>query len=377
MIESAPKVVIVGAGIIGTTLAHDFASRGARVTVLDKNEVAKGATSGSFAWITNQTKFRNADSLGEEGARHYFNLHRLSHLRWRYLQDIIGDLPIRWTGCFQSAEPGSNEANELAAELDRRLRWGSPTYRVSAEDAREIESAFEPGAETFIFYTPDEGMMSPVQLTSKMLDAAIARGAHYSPHDAYEGFCKTSGGYEITSTTGRREADLLIFAGGIANPDLVEGTGLKAPLTHSTGSIVHLAPLPRLFDSVILGAHVHAIQRVDGRVVIAKHFSGSPVGDPTTPDPDELIRIAARVLPGLKDATIEKVTETRRVIPADGLPVVSRSASLPGVLSITTNAGVSLAAGLSQLITTELLDNTRVALLDPYRSDRFERQAIA
>lgn len=127
--------------------------------------------------------------------------------------------------------------------------------------------------------------------------------------------------------------------------------------------------MPRLFDSVILGAHVHAIQRVDGRVVIAKHFSGSPVGDPGTSDAEELVRTAARVLPGLKDAIVERVTEIRRVIPSDGLPVVSRSASLPGVLSITTNAGISLAAGLSQLITTELLDNVRVAVLDPYRSE--------
>ncbi|MFS2168505.1 FAD-binding oxidoreductase, partial [Variovorax sp. Varisp62] len=89
----------------------------------------------------------------------------------------------------------------------------------------------------------------------------------------YQGFVKTAGGYEIKSRSGSRAADFLIFAGGIANPELVEGTGLKAPLIHSTGSVVHLAPLPRIFDSVILGAHVHAIQRVDGRVVIAKHFS--------------------------------------------------------------------------------------------------------
>jgi glycine/D-amino acid oxidase-like deaminating enzyme len=204
-----------------------------------------------------------------------------------------------------------------------------------------------------------------------MLDAAVEHGAEYSPHDAYRRFTKTAGSYRIESEKGKREADILIFAGGIANPELVEGTGLKAPLTHSTGSIVHLAPLPRLFDSVILGAHVHAIQRIDGRVVIAKHFSGSPVGDPSTPDPDELVRVAARVLPGLKDAVVEKVTETRRVIPADGLPVVSRSTELPGVLSVTTNAGISLAAGLSQLITTELLDGVSVNLLDPYRSQRF------
>ena len=80
------------------------------------------------------------------------------------------------------------------------------------------------------------------------------------------------------------------------------------------------------------------------------------------------------MLPGLKDAVVEKVTETRRVIPADGLPVVSRSEELPGVLSVTTNAGISLAAGLSQFITTELLDGVTVNLLDPYRSQRFADQ---
>jgi glycine/D-amino acid oxidase-like deaminating enzyme len=220
-------------------------------------------------------------------------------------------------------------------------------------------------------------MMAPVQLTSTMLDEAVALGAEYSSFDAYSGFTKTAAGYEVTSVKGKRETDLLILAGGVANPDLVEGTGLKAPLIHSTGSIVHLSPLPRLFDKVILSSHVHAIQRMDGRVVIAKHFSGSPVGDPSSPDPAELVEIAAKILPGLKGASIEKVTETRRVIPSDGLPVFSRSADCPGVAAVTTNAGVSLSAILSQLITTELLDGVDVDLLDPYRSQRFRNTTAA
>ncbi|HYS64609.1 MAG TPA: FAD-binding oxidoreductase [Paraburkholderia sp.] len=374
MNKSSPKVLIVGAGILGSVLAYDLARRGARVTIIDKGEVAKGATSGSFAWITNQTKFRNADSLGEVGAKHYFNLHRLSHLRWRYLQDDVkSTLPIRWAGCFQLAEPGGSEAKELESELDRRLRWGSPTFRLSSAEAREIEPSMQPGDETFITYTPDEGMMSPVELTSTMLKEAIALGVKYSPYDEYAGFTRTAGGYEVTSSKGKRETGLLIFAGGIANPEFVEGTDLKAPLIHSTGSVVHLAPLPPLFSSVVLSSHVHAIQRMDGRVVIAKHFSGSPVGDPSTPVPEELVEIASKILPGLKGASVEKVTETRRVIPSDGLPVFSRSTDFPGVAAITTNAGVSLSAILSQLITTELLDEVHVDLLDPYRSARFSR----
>lgn len=372
MSTSSAKVIIVGAGIVGVMLAYNFARRGAQVTVIDAHEVAAGATSGSFAWITNQTRFRNADTLDNARSQHYFNLHRLSHLRWRSLQDEVKSaLPIRWAGCFQLAVPGTDKAVELDAELNRRLRWGSPTFRLSAAEARELEPAMQPGDETFITYTPDEGMMAPVQLTSTMLDEAVALGVTYSPHDAYTGFKKTAAGYEITSTKGTREADFLIFAGGITNPQLVKGTGLKVPLVHSTGSIVHLAPLPHIFDKVILSSQVHAIQRMDGRAVIAKHFSGSPVGDPSAPVPEELVENASRILPNLKGALIEKVTETRRVIPSDGLPVISRSADCPGVTAITTNAGVSLSAILSQLVTTELLDGVHVDLLDPYRSDRF------
>ncbi|SAK53890.1 hypothetical protein AWB77_01478 [Caballeronia fortuita] len=52
---------------------------------------------------------------------------------------------------------------------------------------------------------------------------------------------------------------------------------------------------------------------------------------PKRSDPHELEPTAARAIGGLKDSSFEKVTETRRVIPADGLPVASRSASLPGI----------------------------------------------
>ncbi|PMS32148.1 glycine/D-amino acid oxidase-like deaminating enzyme [Trinickia symbiotica] len=372
MTISSPRVLIVGAGIIGAILAYDFSRRGARVTVLDRNERASGATAGSFAWITNQTKFRNADTLSEAGARDYFNLHRLSHLRWRHLQDEVkAKLPIRWCGCLQLAIPGTQQATELDAELQRRLRWGSPTFKVSAAEARELEPALHPGDETFITYTPDEGMMAPVQMTAAMLDEAIALGASYSANDAFASLQRTAGGYTVTSAKGKREADIVVFAGGIANPELAEQVGLKAPLVHSVGSVVHLAPLPPLFDKVVLGSHVHAIQRFDGRVVIAQHFSGSPVGDPSAPNPEQLVEVAAAILPGLKGAKVEKVTETRRVIPADGLPVFSRSDDNPGIAAITTNAGVSLGAILSQLIVTEMIDGLRVKLLDPYRAERF------
>ncbi len=367
-----PRVIIVGAGILGCMLAYDFSRRNATVMMIDKQQPARGATSGSFAWITNQTKFRNADGLAEEEARHYFNLHRLSHARWRLLQTTIGKpLPIRWRGTLQLAEPGTEEAVELLAELDRRQRWGSPSHLVVASEAKDIEPALDPGRENLIMYTPDEGLLDPVAITGILLDEALHQGATFSPDDDYLSLDKDNDGYTLRSRQATRTADIVVFAGGIDNPGIGQTLGLSVPLTSSVGSIVHLMPRAPLFDTVLLSGHCHALQRMDGRVLVAKHFSGSPVGDLSAPDPGTLIESVARILPGLSESVVEKVTETRRIIPADGLPILSRNADLPGVVALTANAAVSLAPILSQLVVTELLDQVEVEVLNRYRSDRF------
>ena len=47
----ARHVVVIGAGIVGASIAWRVASRGARVTIIDQAEPGSGASSHSFAWI--------------------------------------------------------------------------------------------------------------------------------------------------------------------------------------------------------------------------------------------------------------------------------------------------------------------------------------
>jgi glycine/D-amino acid oxidase-like deaminating enzyme len=80
---------------------------------------------------------------------------------------------------------------------------------------------------------------------------------------------------------------------------------------------------------------------------------------------------AAAAQPALRDASIEKVTVGRRIVPADGLPVIGHSPLYSNVRSVTTNAGITRGPVLAQLMATEVLDEARVDVLDPYRVDRF------
>ncbi|MBS7676253.1 FAD-binding oxidoreductase, partial [Vibrio cholerae] len=44
------RVVVIGAGIVGASLAYHLAGKGANVTVVDAGDVASGVTATSFAW---------------------------------------------------------------------------------------------------------------------------------------------------------------------------------------------------------------------------------------------------------------------------------------------------------------------------------------
>ena len=46
-----PKIVVIGAGIIGTLIAYELVKKGAKVILIDKAFPASGASGHSFSWI--------------------------------------------------------------------------------------------------------------------------------------------------------------------------------------------------------------------------------------------------------------------------------------------------------------------------------------
>jgi glycine/D-amino acid oxidase-like deaminating enzyme len=58
-------------------------------------------------------------------------------------------------------------------------------------------------------------------------------------------------------------------------------------------------------------------------------------------------------------------------MPADGRSIVGWLPGAGGLYVAVTHSGVTLAAHLAQLITTELADGTTAAELAPYRPNRF------
>ena len=92
--RAAPRrIVVVGGGIVGASIAYRLVRRGAEVTLLEKAKPAAGATGKSFAWI---------NATYSKQPRNYFDLNVMGMAGWRRLDhEFSGDLQIQWGGCVE------------------------------------------------------------------------------------------------------------------------------------------------------------------------------------------------------------------------------------------------------------------------------------
>lgn len=78
------RVVVIGAGIVGASLAYHLAGKGANVTLVEAEDIASGVTGASFAWLNTSpptlTQLRNFAVL-PSGSTAYS---KRSCLVWRY-----------------------------------------------------------------------------------------------------------------------------------------------------------------------------------------------------------------------------------------------------------------------------------------------------
>ena len=370
---SAPHVVVIGAGIVGASLSYALLRRGARVTVIDREGPSSFTTGLSFAWIENQGYFRNGEAMTTDLACRYFSLHRMGMLAWRQLTAEVGArLGVLWNGAVQFSPRGSSDAKLLNEDLDRRLRWGSPSSPISPQQIRALVPGIVLGDDIDGFATLDEGHVDPAVCCAVLMDEIRALGGTVVYNTEAIGIDTTGDRVAAVETTqGAIECDHVVYAVGVNTPTLLGDLGIPVPLEPSQGVLVHLRPMKPLLNPVLIAHDLHILQRFDGRVVMAKHYSGTPVSDPEGMDATILLARAKELLPELAGGSIERVTVGERAVPIDGLPIIGHSMQVENVHSIATNAGITLGPVLGNLMATEILTGVTCELLDPYRATRF------
>jgi len=367
------KVVVVGAGIIGASIAWNLSQRrGVEVTVLDRGEPGGGASSHSFAWT---------NAFAKE-PRHYHDLNRNSMEMWRRFSHDLG-VPSAFHAGGEILADGTPEgAAALAGQVRRLQSWGYRCRLIGLDELRELEPELVSDSFTAVCYSENDGHVEVPDVIDACLSGTRARGAEVRTGAIVTGLrTGPSGRVEaIVTASGDIACDAAVVAGGIDTPALAASAGITIPHPESPGIVIRTDPRPPLFRSVAVmhlpalspeRPDVHLRQLSDGTVRMGQGTQESLNRDDSQEHADDLLDRAAHYLPALKDATAFAEPVGYRPMPADGLPVIGFTSKAPNLYIALMHSGVTLAPLVGELAAMEILDGAAVDALSHYRVERF------
>jgi glycine/D-amino acid oxidase-like deaminating enzyme len=364
---SSCRCVVIGAGILGASVAARLAAAGHRVTLLDQDQPGRAASRWSFAWLNSNDK----------APRHYHDLNHAGIQAWAELaQALDGDAWYRPVGHVELAAPGA-EAAELESRVRRLAEWGYPARLVDPAEAAELEPALRHPGPGALF--PGEGYL----LTEPLIAHLIAHAQRHGAEVLTGGPGRVTGLEPGTAPRVRTaagavlEADEVVCCAGRWTPELVPVPLVpwRTPGSTAPGLVVRVGPVTPPGPVRLVHTPGLALRPHPGALL---HLEAPDAAvDLHTPEAEldrwaaELLRRARQTVRGLDDARVAGYKVCARPLPPDGQSIVGRLPGAPGVYVAVTHSGVTLAAHLSRLIAEDLTADPPPAGLIPYRPARF------
>ena len=381
--EAGPRrYAVVGAGVLGVSVAVRLAEAGAEVTLLERDEPGQAATRSSFAWLNSNDK----------APRVYHDLNVAGLRAWgRLAARLDGGAWYRPSGNLEWAVSPAHRA-ELTARVGRLTQWGYPAGLIDPAEARALEPSLRlPRPAPAIAWFAGEGYLLTAAMVSHLAERAVEHGVRVMTRDPgrVTGFATAAEAgrrvWLVRTATGQEVcADVVVCCAGTQVPQLAALAGALCPVplvpwaepgATAPGLVVQAGPVaspgpirmmhtPRVHLRPHAGGLVH-LEAPDAAV------------DLHTPEPDlrrwaaELLTRARGVVDGLDDASVTGYRVCVRPMPADGQSIVGWLPGASGVYAAVTHSGVTLGAHLAELIAAEVLGGVAEPELAPFRPGRF------
>ncbi|HLJ61516.1 MAG TPA: FAD-binding oxidoreductase [bacterium] len=367
------KVVVIGAGIVGASVAYRLARAGASVTILEARWVGSGTSSASLAWINaNNKPPRSYHELNAAGLRAHEALREeFPGMSWWHR-----DGNVEW-----AVDVAARTA--LGRRIARLREWGYAAEEITARRLGELEPDIDPGPlrGASIAYFPEEGWLDPVVYAHAMVEAAIGAGARLLVHEPVREIRRT-GERVVGVTTGggqRHDADCVVNCAGRWANDVAGEVGLGIPLAPTMGLLAITPPVPVRLRVVVHAPCCQVRPDGGGRLMVQADDTDEMMTPETLPSAAlepaaDIVRRAARLLPGIEGVGPEAVRIGTRAYPADGFSAVGPLPGVTGYYLAVTHSGVTMAPALGTIIADEIVLDREDARLATFRPGRFSAE---
>jgi len=364
------QVVVIGAGVLGASVAYRLAQAGCAVTVLEARRVGAGTSGASYAWLNSSNK----------APRAYHDLNVAGMAAHAALADEFPATPwLHRSGGIEIAS-GPEAAAALEAKVARLRGWDYAAELITPARLAELEPDLDLDAiaDPLAAWCPAEGYLDPVLFAGHFIRAAAALGARLLPGVEASELAVAAGRVAgVVTRDGQRipARHVVNCAGRWA--DLIGGPDVpRLPLAPRVGMLVFTPPVPVSLSHVLRTPLVDLRPDGAGRLMLHDNAADAQVTleTPATPDLAEataMVRQAARLFPGLHGVSPEAVRITARPVPADRHSAVGPVPGVEGYYMAVTHSAVTLAAYLGRLIAQEVAAGQPADVLAPFRPARF------
>ena len=365
-----PKMIVIGAGVMGASVAYRLAQAGASVTVLEATRIGGGTSGISFAWTNAHNK----------PPRPYHELNVGGMKAHAALRDEFGATPWWHGGGSLEWEPAANHAAQKA-NVERLQSWGYAAEWIDQKQLHELEPDIDLATvgDSPIAYFPDEGWLDPVPYAYAMLSAAQRRHGAKIICNAMVADLTMQGdrvsGVRTTDGT-LHEADVVVNCAGRWTNDVVREAGLHLPLAPTVGFLVFTPPVASGLARVVRTPVIDA--RPDGAGRLILHWNPTDATltidskiSPDMPAARDMVRRARTLLPSIGNVEPEAVRIAIRPIPGDHLSAIGPVPRVSGYYLAVTHSGVTMSPFLGAAVADELVRNRQRPELADFRPARF------
>ncbi|MBD1910369.1 MULTISPECIES: FAD-dependent oxidoreductase [unclassified Leptolyngbya] len=336
------RVIIVGCGIIGATIAYELSQiPSLTITVLDQQPPAQGSTGAALGVLMGAISHK---VRGRAWQLREFSLRRYETLIPELETATGTHIPYNRQGIVLLRLDEDNEAGwRSLAETRQQQGWSLELW-----DAAQMQTHCPQVAPIVpAVYSPQDRQLHPAYLTEALVTAARGRGVTFllnTPVEALALDMNISECRGVHTRQGLQEADWIILASGLGTTSLTQD--LETPL--AVGPVLGQAARLKLsqpmghpdFQPVITGYDIHIVPLGQGEYWVGATVEFPPDGGELAVNPENLTPVlegATALCPTLAQAEIVQTWSGLRPRPSQQpAPVIE---VIPGATNVILATG--------------------------------------
>lgn len=388
--RAVPRVVIIGAGIVGCSLADELTGRGwTDVTVVEQGPLftTGGSSSHAPGLVFRTNTSRTLTELGDYTVRKF------------------SELALDGTPCFRPVgglelATTQERHDDLRRKSGLATSWGIRSELLSADDCTELWPTVDGEQILGGLYTPDDGLATALRAGEAQARRASERGAMFLAHHTVLDIERRDGRVSAVVTDhGAVPADIVVSAAGFWGPTIGRMVDVDIPLLPMAHQYAKTTQLPELVglndehtearrpilrhqdadlyfrehgDRLGIGSYAHRPMPVELDDLAADPSSAMPsMLTFTDSDFDPSWQESLRLLPALADTKLDEGFNGVMSFTSDGMPLIGEARDVPGFW-MAEAVWVTHSAGVAKALAEWLVDGRPSTDLHECDAHRFE-----